>query len=172
MVSTTTQSTVGDPSCTEVEPFTDFENAAPGPFFVCSVTTGPLRTGGQVFERPEVESAEDAILEWAKGPNDAERELGYDGFDLAQYDWFVESVSFERHEDTLTMHMLDWEPINNLSTSYGSQLFVATLVGTAFSDPSVESFIFTILGDQCPQIGEGEICFPVARSEFLAGAIG
>jgi hypothetical protein len=70
------------------------------------------------------------------------------------------------------MDLDDWEPVNNLSTSNGGQLFITTLTGTAFSDPSVDSFALSILGDSCPQIGEGETCFPITRSQFLAQAGG
>ena len=68
--------------------------------------------------------------------------------------------------DLLQMDLNHWEPVNNLSTSNGSQLFITTLIGTAFSDPSVDSFALSIFRDNCPQIGDGATCFPITRSQF------
>ena len=116
--------------------------------------------GGRVFERGNVRTAEEAISEWAQGPTADERAVGYDGWNLAQYAWFLPAMSFSRDGDLLHMDLDDWEPVNNLSTSFGSQLFITTLIGTAFSDPSVDSFALSILGDSCPQIGDGETLLP------------
>lgn len=157
----TTESTdiTGQPACAEDASFKGYEDQSPGPFFVCSVTSGPLITGGRVFERANIETAEEAIIEWANGPAAIELSLGYDGWNLARYEWFLPALSFTSDVDVLYMDLDHWEPINNLSTSYGSQVFITTLLGTVFSDSSVESFVLSILGDSCPQIGEGEICF-------------
>ena len=160
---------VARPGCVDEDPFTTYDNQTPGPFFVCSITAGPLITGGRVFERAEVGTAEEAIVEWAKGPTADESALGYGGWNLAQFEWFLPAVSFSRAEDVLIMDVDHWEPINNLSTSNGRQEFITTLLGTAFSDSSVESFVLVILGDSCPQIGDGEICFPISRNQFLSG---
>jgi hypothetical protein len=67
------------------------------------------------------------------------------------------------------MEVGQWEPIDNLSTSNGSAVFYTSLFGTVFSDPTVEQFELSILGESCPVfIGESEWCFPIDWNDFVA----
>ena len=48
-------------------------------------------------------------------------------------------------------------------------VFYTTLFGTVFSDPTVEQFELSILGNSCPvMIGESEWCFPIGWDDFTA----
>lgn len=88
--------------------------------------------------RSSVTSAEEAVRAWMEGPTEEEQEAGLQGWDLGPYPWFAHSLTFSREGTTLVMEVGQWEPINNLSTSNGTAVFLTSLFGTVFSDPTVE----------------------------------
>jgi hypothetical protein len=141
-----------------------------GPVFVCvQVVDGRGVYGGQLVPRPEVTNAEEAVRAWLAGPNEEEQKAGLQGWNLRPYPWFADSLTFRREGTTLVMELGQWEPINNLSTSDGSAVFYISLFGTVFSDPTVEQFELSIVGDSCPVvIGESEWCFPIGWNDFVA----
>lgn len=139
-----------------------------GPVFMC----GQL-DGGQVVFRSGVTSAEQAVLSWLEGPTAEEQAAGLQGWDLRDYPWFAESLTLRREGSTLIMELARWEPINNLSASSGLLVFYTTLLATVFSDPTIEAFELSILGDSCPvQIGEALWCFPITWNEFATSPTG
>lgn len=120
-----------------------------------------------MFNRESVSTVEEALSAWLEGPNPDEAAAGYIGGDLTDYPAVMAAVVVEREGTTLYMDFEHWEPMN-ISSSSANQTFVATLLGTAFSDPTVEWFWVSIRGDSCPVfIGEGEYCFPVDRAYFM-----
>ena len=166
--STAGDSTVDSAECPSIGPAR--LEVGVGPLFVCELHTdeGPIY-GGQLVPRPGVDTAEEAVRAWLAGPTDQEQAAGLQGWDLRPYPWFAESLTFHREGTTLVMEVGQWEPINNLSTSSGSAVFYTTLFGTVFSDPAVEQFELSILGNSCPvMIGESEWCFPIDWDGFVA----
>jgi hypothetical protein len=139
-----------------------------GPVFMC----GQLGRG-QVVLRSGVTTAEQAVLAWLEGPTAEEQAAGLQGWDLREYRWFAESLTLRREGSTLIMELARWEPINNLSASSGLLVFYTTLLATVFSDPTVEAFELSILGNSCPvQIGEALWCFPITWDEFASSPTG
>ena len=173
-VPTTTQpTTTDDPTidtvdCPQMGP--DRPKTAVGPVFLCQrpADGGPVY-GGQLVSRPAVTTAEEAVRAWLAGPTEQEQAAGLQGWDLRPYPWFADSLSFRREGTTLVMEVGQWEPINNLSTSNGSAVFYITLFGTVFSDPTVEEFELSIIGNSCPvMLGESEWCFPIDWDDLVA----
>lgn len=144
---------------------------AVGPMFLCQDETG--RFGSVYVDRPNATTAEEAITAWLEGPSALEQRAGVQGWQLsADAPWMKDSTTFNRSNGLLTMRVSEWRAINNLSTTTGSYTFLTTLMGSAFSDPSVASFVLEIDGKSCPiQIGEGEWCFPLTREGFLEFAV-
>lgn len=165
--SSTTEAAV--PPCGEGPLIAGFDQG-PGLYFACSASLGGVGvTAGRVFHREGVVTAEDALRQWLNGPTAEEVAAGFGGFDVtAEVPRVAQSVSFRREGVTLFMDFGYWEPIGNLSTSTAGANFIAGLLGTAFSDPTVEQFSVSITGDSCPVfIGEMEWCFPVTWEDFL-----
>lgn len=160
-----------DPAlCPEIGP--DRLYSAVGPLFVCDRQGERGGYGGQVVPRSDVANAEEAVVAWLAGPTEAEQEAGLQGWDLQPYPWLADSLTLSRDGSTIIMDVGEWMPINNLSTSNGSAVFLISLQGTVFSDPSVEQFEFSIMGENCPVfIGEPELCFLVSWDDFT-GSIG
>ena len=170
-------SSTSQPPATTVEPDPDLLcdpnileefDGLPGPFFLCRPFEGMGPTlGGKVFEREGGSNVEDAMVAWMAGPTSDELAGGYVGGDLTAYPAVMSGVVIEREATTVFMDFEHWEPMN-ISTSAANQLFVATLLGTAFSDPTVDWFWVSITGTSCPVfIGEEEHCFPMTRAQFI-----
>ena len=168
-VSTTEGRAQLDPTpCREIGP--DRVDTVFGPLFVCDrhSDSGPPY-GGQVVVRSGVDNAEDAVLAWLAGPTKAEQEAGLQGWDLRPHAWFADSLTLSRDGPAFKMDIGEWRPINNLSTSNGTSIFYISLLGTVFSDPTVEQFELSIMGGSCPVfIGETEWCFPLDWHDFTA----
>lgn len=78
------------------------------------------------------------------------------------------SIAIWREDNILYLDIGEWEVVNNISTSHGSGVFFLSLFGTAFSDPTVEQFVFSVNGQSGPlQIQESEYCFPISWDDVV-----
>jgi hypothetical protein len=167
--SPTTEAIPEVPACTR-ETAVDGLGTRPGVYLLCWAHPAWTEIGppGHLFFRDGVSTAEEAIVEWLKGPTDEEAAAGYDGPTLTQYEWLTESLTLRREGSQLFMEVSEWKPIFETSTSSTSFVFFWTLYGTVFSDPTVEEFSLVIMGDSCPSIGESDLCYPISRHDYLA----
>ncbi|MCA1734640.1 MAG: hypothetical protein LC739_00555 [Actinobacteria bacterium] len=120
-----------------------------------------------MFDRQGALTAEEALAAWTEGPKPDELAAGCGGRSDRLSSRHVSGV-IEREDTTLFMDFEHWEPMN-ISTSAANQVFMATLWGTAFSDPTIDWFWVSIRGTSCPvNTGEETHCFPMTRAQFMA----
>lgn len=131
---------IPDPVCENLPEKLD-PNATPGVFLLCDW----VESRGRVFPREGVTTAEEAVMAWTVGPTREELIAGWVGMSFVGVPWFAESIRFHREGGTLYMDFVHYEPINNLSTSTGSSIYMDTLLGTVFSDPTVDAFCVSLL---------------------------